>query len=230
MKQLLKTVDTLLDLCFPRICFCCSDVMVDQESYLCTSCLLNAPYIRREFIETTESIFWGLFPIQHLAILWYYNKGSDYAHLIHRVKYENEKQLGFYLGKLLANKELEMLQNANIDYLVPVPIHSQKLSKRGYNQAEWIAKGIAHILNIPICTDVLIKESQTISQTEKSGYERLMNPQKSFSLASPEKLEDKHILLIDDVLTTGATLMACAEELIKIKGITLSLGAIFASK
>ncbi len=228
--KLKKYFASLIHFFYPPLCFVCKEALLNQEKYICTACLCKAPIIRAEMQHHIETLFWGIIPIQRSSTLWYYNKGSDYAHLIHAIKYENQPLLAQYLGEMLANQELKSLFFNDIDFIVPIPVHKDRLKQRGYNQAEQIAVGINLATNIPIDTTSIIKETATQSQTSKSGYERHLNPLKSFKVTDHSKFINKHILLVDDVITTGATIMACAEELLDTPGIKISIMSICASK
>lgn len=219
-----KFINYLVELFFPRRCFVCKRALLNQEKFICITCLSKAPTVRDEQKQLFESLFWGILPIEKISTLWYYKKGTEYAHIIHAIKYYGEKKLAEYLGTLLANRELHSGFFKDIDYIIPIPIHKKRLKERGYNQAFHIAKGISSISGIPICNDIIIKSKQTDSQTHKSGFERHINPQNSFKLVNSSELkEDAHLLIVDDVLTTGATIIACAEEFTKIEGIKISV-------
>lgn len=228
--KLKKYLTVFLDLCFPKLCHCCNDTLIDQELFICSNCLYHAPYVRSYFMEDIEAMFWGLIPTQYLSVLWYYNKGSNYAHLIHKIKYEGKKELAAFLGRVWANQRVNQTTLREIDYIIPIPMHPKKMKARGYNQAEWIAKGIKEISKTPILTNSVLKLQETASQTTKSGYERHLNPRNSFQYQNTVPLENKHLLFVDDVLTTGATMSACIEEFLHIKGIKISIMALCASK
>lgn len=145
---------------------------------------------------------------------------------MHNLKYRGKKQVGIYLGKLYG-KELKKSDLFNtIQVVVPVPMHPKKQQKRGYNQSALIAEGLAAAMNAEVQIDNLIKVSNTSSQTKKSRYNRWQNVKDVFQINDETLLEDKHILLVDDVITTGATIEACAQQLVKIKGVTVSVASL----
>ncbi len=146
--------------------------------------------------------------------------------LIHRLKYKGKKEVGIYLGKLLGMQlmESEFFQDANV--LLPVPLHPAKLKKRGYNQSQIITAGMETVMKAKMNVNVLFRSVHTSSQTRKSRYERWENVKDIFEVRNPESLENKHIILVDDVITTGATLEACAETLLDIPGVKLSVASL----
>ncbi|MGQ1787362.1 MULTISPECIES: ComF family protein [unclassified Saccharicrinis] len=156
--------------------------------------------------------------IEKVVSFMLYTKGSMVKYILHAIKYGNKKELGYELGKLYSQELLEVNYFNNIDYLIPVPLHPKKLAKRGYNQSEWIAKGLAENISGKVMPDNLYKRIYTTSQTNKGRYKRWENIANSFDVRNPSILENKKVLLVDDVLTTGATLEACASNLAKIKG------------
>lgn len=146
--------------------------------------------------------------------------------LVHKLKYDGKKEIGIYLGKLLGNQLMESDLFRDADLLIPVPLHPAKLKKRGYNQSEIIASGMATVMKAELKADVLFRTIHTSSQTRKSRYERWENVKNIFEVRNRESLENKHIILIDDVITTGSTLIACAENLVNISGVKLSVSSL----
>lgn len=171
-----------------------------------------------------ESIFWGRFPVEKATALLYFKKGSAYRKLIHKLKYNGNPEIGIYLGKLLAENLTEWA--TDIDYIVPVPLHPKKKKIRGYNQSEMLANGLSEILKIPVDTHALIRSLFTQTQTRKARYERWENVKSVFEIADDKVFQDKHILLVDDIITTGATLEGSAQALLGIKNIKISIAAI----
>lgn len=168
-----------------------------------------------------EQIFWGRIPIVRAAAYFYYHKQSPYASIIHLLKYHNRPQIGRISGKLVA-KEFGDSFFHDIDFLLPIPLHPNRKRERGYNQSEEIAKGIREIYRIPIDRSVQrVTESST--QTKKSATERWKNVQGIFKASDPMKFTDKHLLIIDDVITTGSTIVSCAESVAGVKGIRISV-------
>lgn len=166
-------------------------------------------------------VFWGRVNIQKAFSFIHYNKGGNFQKLMHQFKYNGYKEIGYELGKRFS-KEISK-QLADIDLIIPVPLFWKKLKKRGYNQAEWIAKGIAETINKPVLTKTLVRIKENPTQTNKSRYQRWENVEGIFSLKNSKPLKNKHILLIDDVLTTGSTLEACAITLLKEENTKISI-------
>ncbi|MGL5262804.1 MAG: ComF family protein [Bacteroides sp.] len=220
----------LIDLFFPPSCVVCHHSLKQQEQYICMHCLCKLPYTRLSLSEPNpaDQKFWGLCSIEKVFALIYYEKGSPFNHLIHALKYKNQAKIGLILGSLIA-QNLPSSFFSTIDEIIPLPIHPEKQKIRGYNQAEWIAKGIQQKTSLPIRTDRVYKVIHNSSQTDKGVYERRVNVQNVYQAAqSIGELENKHVLLVDDVLTTGATLCSCCETLqqavlVKISILTFAL-------
>ena len=219
----------IADFFFPRTCLVCDRVLMHNENHLCTHCLLNLP--RTEYATVADNamaqLFYGKLRVERAAAYFYFTKGSDYRSLIHHIKYHGEKECGRYLGKLFVLEYGSKGFFDGIDYIVPVPLHSKKLRERGYNQSEWIARGISEESGIALCCDALICKTHRVSQTRKGIYDRYISTRDVFELVVPSTLVGMHVLLVDDVVTTGATLLSCGEVLLqggvdKISMMTLS--------
>lgn len=218
-------VTSLIDLLFPPTCVVCKHSLRQQEQYICIECLRKMPYTRLSLTEPTiaDKKFWGLCKVEKVYSLIYYEKGSPYNQLIQSLKYHNQYKLGLLLGTLLAQR-LPLSFFESIDEIIPLPIHPKKQKQRGYNQAEWIAKGIQQIVQIPIRLDRVYKIVHNTSQTRKGVYERRMNVEQVFQVdPAIQELHHKHILLIDDVLTTGATLCSCCQALQESVDVNISI-------
>jgi ComF family protein len=170
--------------------------------------------------------FYGRIPVEYAAAWCFFRTGGRVQHLIHQMKYKGQKDLGQFMGKLygqdLTNSDLAR----EVEVIVPVPLHPKKQRKRGYNQSEYIARGLSEALKIPIDTKSLVRTTASDSQTKKNRKMRWENVKEIFVIKDLESLENKHVLLIDDVLTTGATMEACATELLKVRGIRISIAAL----
>lgn len=206
----------IADFFFPRTCLVCGRVLLHNEEHLCTHCVVDMP--RTAFHTLADNavaqLFYGKLPVERAMAYFFFAKGSDYRMLIHRIKYNGEKECGAYLGAMFARETMGSGFFEGIDYIVPVPLHRSKERKRGYNQSEWIAGGIADVTHIPLCCDRLVCRTQRISQTRKGLYDRYLATRHAFELLPTENLKGCHVLLVDDVVTTGATLLACGEALI----------------
>lgn len=173
-----------------------------------------------------EKIFEGRIQIEFATALLYFSKGEKTQHLLHHIKYNDRKQLAIFLGNLFGERLKQRHQEIQFDAIVPIPLHPKKQQLRGYNQSTYIAKGIATILEIPILENVVIRNSNTDTQTRKNRIERWENISSAFSLKPNCNLENKHILIVDDVLTTGATLEACAQTLKSKQNLKISIATI----
>ena len=218
-------INNFLQLFYPRLCLYCDNRLTESEQYLCLHCFCELP--RTNYHRRTDNpvlkLFTGFFHIHEIAAFLFFEREGKVQKLVHSFKYFGNKQLAKYLGKMAA---LEMKTDGffrNVDILVPVPLHPKKERKRGYNQAEWIAKGVEQVYLCPIRTDVLRRNIDTLTQTRKTIYERHLNVEEIFSLQNADSLEGKHILLIDDVITSGATLRACIKALSAIPDIRISV-------
>jgi ComF family protein len=159
-------------------------------------------------------LFWGRTRVEYATSWLYFRKGSRYQKLVHFLKYKGLKEIGEEMGKIFGG-ELENSPFHEADILVPVPLHPRKFRQRGYNQSEWIAKGISESMSIPLLTDNLIREIHTSTQTRKNRFERWRNVEGIFRVKEPSEIFQKHVLIVDDVITTGSTLEAAAEALLQ---------------
>ena len=207
----------IADFFFPRTCRVCGKVLLHNEEYLCMQCMLDIP--RTDFALCADNamaqLFYGKMMVERAAAYFYFAKGSDYRRLIHRIKYNGEKECGYYLGKMMAREFASTQFFEGIDYIVPVPLYRSKERKRGYNQSEWIAQGIADETGVALCVDALVSRQKRESQTRKGIYDRYLATREAFELLPDTPLVGAHVLLVDDVVTTGATLLACGEALLK---------------
>ncbi len=212
----------ILNLFYPRLCLLCGRPLVEGEEQICLHCLAQLPYIRYESQGQIDSWFAGKSEIQYARAYLRYEKGSSVQRMIHDLKYHGNKELAYLLGRW-AFLRLRAEQNplCTADVLLPIPLHPKKKRQRGYNQAEWIAKGIASVLSIPIDTTSVVRQIKTDTQTRRHIYERWTNMEEVFTLASDEALRGKRVLLVDDVLTTGATFNSCASVVDEVPGIYL---------
>lgn len=218
----------LKDLFFPYSCAICEKSFKASEHVICTHCLQQLPY-SNSWDNPQNLVYqklYGRFDFEKAISLLFFTPSGTAQHLIHLLKYKNRKDIAFLLGKLLSNHLVKMTWEHEIDAIIPVPIHKNKLKERGYNQAQCIAEGIAAINQKPVWDHLLLRNLHTPTQTKKTRLERIQNVENAFQLSSTELLENKHILLVDDVLTTGATIEACALELLKVKGLKVSVAFI----
>lgn len=220
----------LLNLFFPNLCELCKSPLVEGENQLCVKCLWDLPRVKTGLgfgNDRVSCLFADRPEVKQAVAFLYYEKGGSVQRLIHAFKYRGNKGLAFLLGRQMA---LELQKNGNslkeMDVLLPVPLHKKKKRQRGYNQSEWIARGIQSVWNIPIEMKGFKRIRKTKSQTSKSVYERWVNAEDTFRVVKEEVLAGKRILLIDDVITTGATVRACMEALKKLPDAELNVLAL----
>lgn len=208
-----QTITDALSLFFPQSCEVCGDVLVYGEKVICLSCLSEIP--RTNFHlhsgNTLEKVFWGRTRLERVSAYFHYTKGSAYQKLLHRLKYEGRKEIGYEIGRLYGAELKSTGVFSDVDYLIPIPLHPKKEKKRGYNQSLQIANGLAESLGIPVRPDLIRRTHFTDTQTNKSRIERWENVSEIFSVQDSNALTDKHLVLVDDVITTGATIEACSE-------------------
>ena len=214
-----------INLMFPDLCVVCGVNLQKNEHQLCLTCLHDIPRTNYHLIvdNPIERKFWGKVPIHRATSYFFFQKGSSFQKLLHILKYQGNKEIGELLGKYAAMDLLDSPDFDSVDLIIPVPLHPQKYRLRGYNQSEWIGKGISDILNKPVNTTSLQRIRENTTQTQKSVYERYENTEGIFQLCNKTELEGKHVLLIDDVLTTGSTLEACIVALLDAPGIKISV-------
>ena len=225
MNLLHQIKESLLHLAFPHICEGCGTDVLEMEHELCLKCLAALPHTNFHLHADNpiEKIFWGRLPVQNAAALFYFTKESLMQHLMHQLKYRGNKELGFYLGKLMGESIAASNRFKQIDGLVPLPLFKSKEKKRGYNQATVLCEGISKVLEKPVWKDVIHRTTYTDTQTKKNRIQRWQNMENRFELNEPGFVNGKHILLVDDVITTGATLESCGLELLKAENVQLSL-------
>lgn len=212
-------------LVFPRICPGCGRSLLRFEKFICLQCLYRLPETRyHHFPENpVEKVFWGRIEIERAASFLFFNKGGLTQKLLHALKYRKCREAGIVLGELYGQKLKDTSPFCDADMIIPVPLHPKKQRKRGYNQSEVIGQGLSKVLRIPVVSGMLIRREHSSSQTRKSRYQRWQNVEKIFTVKDTEALREKHILLVDDVITTGATLEACARCIMTNSGAKVSV-------
>lgn len=210
---------------FPRYCVVCGKRLLMGEEHFCLDCLCALPRIRFHNQENNEiaKLLWGKMPVERAYAFLYYSKGGDVRELLFQLKYYGNQKIGYFMGRCMAKELISTGFFGGIDGIIPVPLHDKKRKSRGYNQSELLAEGISSVVRIPLLKDVLRRKQYTETQTRKSNYERWNNVQDVFESVSLERLSNKHVLLVDDVLTTGATLVACADAFRGVEGIRISV-------
>ncbi len=225
MRQLLFDIAGFF---LPLYCPVCGNPLYIPDQIICLSCEKQMP--RTNYSSDPENpvaqLFWGRVKLEGATSLFRFEKGSKYQPLLHLLKYKGEQKIGTYLGKLLG-AELNRASFGKADFIIPVPLHRKKEKKRGFNQSEVIATGVSAVTGIPIHKSLIYRRSNTDSQTRKNRFERWENMANVFSTDnSAENYSNMTFLLIDDVVTTGSTLEACAEALLTIPGAQIFVATI----
>ena len=215
----------IFDLIAPRPCAICGRRLSVNESLLCAVCHLHLPFTHYEKDPTDNPVarlFWGHFPVERAVALVYFIPKSEAGEMIYDMKYRGQADIGYDLGTIMAKQLAEQRFFDGIDALVSIPLHRHRLRERGYNQCDYIAQGIQQVTGIPLVKSAVQRIKDNPSQTHLQLLEREQNVANAFRVVRPELLESRHVLLIDDVMTTGATLLSCMQEMAKINGIRLS--------
>lgn len=215
----------LLDLFYPKTCPSCSYPLGDHESYLCTNCRHELPltHFHKTNDPAVAKIFYGRALIEQATALLRFEKKGIVQKLLHQLKYKGQEGIGLFLGAWLGEELKGIPSYTDVDVVIPVPLHKKKLRRRGYNQVEKFGEQIAQALDAQYIDDILIKISNTRSQVSKKRFARWTDTDQIFSIVKPETLANTHILLVDDIVTTGATLEACITQLNKAKNIKISI-------
>ena len=219
-------ITRILDFISPRLCVVCGHRLAPTERSLCGVCLFHLPrtdFHQKPLDNPMAQLFWGLAPIEKAAALFYYHPHSETAQLVYRLKYNNRPDIGEDMGRVMACEFQATDFFSDIDVLLPVPLASKRLRQRGYNQSEQLAIGISDITDLPIVSKVLRRKHFQQSQTTLNRWQRQENVTDTFQLKEEHLLQGKHVLLIDDICTTGATLIACANVLKDIEDIRISV-------
>lgn len=210
---------SFFQLLFPRLCLVCGEALVRGEKHICTSCLVDFPYYRLGHSDL-ERRFLEVMPVEGIYALYVYNRDSPYRNLVYALKYKSRREVGGFLGRMLASR---VLKDVRFDVIVPVPLHRKRERRRGYNQSRVIAEGIQEMLDVDI-VDGLIRVVNNPSQTKVR--ERSHNVENIFRLRDEELLRGKHVLLLDDVITSGSTIKSCLRELSRVPDIRVSVACL----
>lgn len=216
------------NLFYPSVCAACGERLVTQEKVICTHCLVDIPRtnFHNQIDNPVSQLFWGRTKIENATALFRFHKGSRFQDLLHLLKYKGRKDVGIELGRQLGFELKKSELFKSVEIVIPVPLHPKREKKRGYNQAECISIGIAESMEIEVQSRNLIRNKATETQTKKSRIERWQNVNSIFTIIEPELLNNKHVIIVDDVVTTGATLEACAQALNTVEGVKVSIATL----
>lgn len=216
---------SLINLFFPQVCYACSHLLSDNEDGICVNCRHELPTTGFHFYdnEVVKNVLYGRANIENATALFRFEKKGIVQNLIHGLKYRGYENIGILLGDWLGNELCNIAAYRDIDIVIPVPLHEQKLKQRGYNQVAKFGQRIAIALNAKYMDDVLVKITNTTSQTARQRLARWNKSDELFALKNISFIEHKHILLVDDIITTGATLEACASVLCQAKQTKISI-------
>jgi ComF family protein len=228
MSYLYDLWDDVISLLFPRLCYACGENLLRNERLICTECYILIPRTNYHLQEDNPvaRLFWGRCKIEKAAAFSFYNKDSRIRKLIHNLKYKGIKEVGFELGKIYGQSLSGSDFLKGIDMIIPVPLHPSKKRIRGFNQSEIISRGFSEATGLPVYPGILERTSRSDTQTKRSRYERWVNVEGIFNVADHSVLDGKHVLIVDDVITTGSTLESCAVELLKSEGVKVSVAAL----
>jgi ComF family protein len=220
-----KYLSGIAALVFPEICRGCGEWPGVGRTALCRSCESKMPRTWFEKVpgNPTEQIFWGRAKIEFASSLYFYRKGELLQQIIHQLKYKSDKKAGVYLGRLAGRFLVKEALAGEIDCIVPVPLHPKKQRLRGYNQSEIIARGIGEITRLPVNTESVIRTVHSASQTRRGRYERWQNVEGIFKVLHPHLFQNKHVLVLDDVITTGATIEALCTAFAQVTDVRISV-------
>lgn len=225
-------LDRVVNQIFPRSCAICEQPLLGSEEAVCSDCFLTLPVTptwKHPYDNEMAKMFWHLIPIQRCVSLFYYHSHAPSSQLLYRLKYGNEPELGYLLGRLLAQKGMETCFFEGIDGIIPIPLSASRLQSRGYNQSLMIAEGIASVTHLPIVSDAVKRTIFKESQTHKNKWQRNENVENVFVLTDTyplAQLAGKHLLIVDDVCTTGATIVSCCKTLMQLENTKFSVATI----
>jgi ComF family protein len=216
-KSLQYYKEALLHMLFPSLCFGCEENTVDAEEMICMQCRFSLPFTSFEKIRNNvvEKLFWGRVPLRFAASTFYFTERSSIQNIIHHIKYRDEKELSIFMGEMMGEKLIDLFAEHQIDCCIPMPLHPKKEKQRGYNQASLLCAGIQNKTGMPFKEFLLERKVHTATQTKKSRIERWDNVSSVFEINDPSFFKKKNIVLVDDVITTGASTEACAQVLLK---------------
>lgn len=220
--------DSFTQLIFPKLCICCKGYLCNQEKFICETCNYNLSLF--EFNELSDNIlrkrFWGILPLNDCLAYLAFKNNNEVQKIMHEIKYNGNNELCYMMGLALGSLVLSSEKAADIDFIVPTPLHKNREHQRGFNQAEILANGVSSVTQIPVLSDGISRIVDNKSQTKKNRFERNENTQDIFVIPDSSVFIDKHVLILDDVITTGATICSLGQTLLDVKNLRLSVVAL----
>lgn len=227
-----RYIGDFVSLFFPEVCLGCKRSLLSQEEFICTHCNYSLPYTGFHLVKNNQAAkkLWGRVSLENVVSYFYFTQGSPVQQIMHAIKYHNRPHAARFLGRRYGIELLaaEVFREATL--IVPVPLHKKRMIQRGYNQSEYFGKGLSESMGIEMHTAILKRTHHRKSQTIKNRYERYESTKGIFTVMQPKVIAHQHIILVDDVLTTGATLEACANALLEIKGVKVSIVTLACAK
>lgn len=227
-ESVIRFLRSFTGLLYPRLCLLCGNDLPENQQCICHHCYLELPRTKfeQEKNNRVEQIFWGRVPLEKASSFLFFRKGEQVQKILHHIKYKGNMGLAREMGRLMAEKMVKTGFCKDIDLIMAVPLHSKKQKQRGFNQSELLAEGFSEISMIPMLNHGLHRTSFTYTQTHKGRYERFQNMDGMFYVSNKTELRGKSILLFDDIVTSGSTIEACANELLKVEGVRVSVATL----
>ena len=228
LRPAITLLEDIVGLVLPRRCGGCDRPLMRAEERLCLHCLHDLPRTRShdDPANRVEQLFWGKVELHAASAFLFFSRSGRVQHMLHQLKYKGDRDLGLQLGRLMAMDLMASERFLDVDMLVPVPLHPRKERMRGYNQSRVLVDGMCEAWKLEAPKGVLLRAKKTPTQTRKGRLERWRNVGDAFRVADEKSIEGKHLLLVDDVITTGATLEACAKALQQVPGVRVSVFAV----
>ena len=225
MKKMLQSLGQLV---YPNMCVCCDSYLSHQEGKVCDLCHYTLPKFEayQQKDNTLAKRFWGRVKLENATGYLRHQKSTEVTKILHDFKYRGNSALAIEMGEALGRSLSKTQFIGSVDCVIPVPLHPKRERIRGYNQSDLLVEGICNQAPCKGIYDALVRQKHNSTQTKKKRYERFINAKEIFRVAKPEKLQNSHVLLIDDVITTGATIEACAEALLDVKGVQVSVACL----
>ena len=213
----LTSLTDFASLFFPRYCLGCAAGLVKGEEILCTQCVMHLPFTAHQMVDENpvKEKFLARIPIKYAGALLKFRKTGVVQRLLHQLKYNNHPEIGIRLGKIFGNELKKFALEKEFDLIVPMPLHRARQRRRGYNQSAKFAEGITQAIGVPNLEGIVVRQLNTTSQTLKDKAERWENVREAFHVQQPKTVQHKRILLVDDIITTGASIEACGQKLIE---------------